>query len=120
MTCLAVGAALLALADPVITLSWTHSVEQTEWVETWEVGPERLTLLHSALKGSGAGMEPGPEAELEDGWWVSPGGLEVPELLLAASGATASPWTLCADGTCREIGGAAGPPLALAPCSGRE
>ncbi|GGL70115.1 DUF1850 domain-containing protein [Wenxinia marina] len=119
MTCLAVGTALLALTDPVVTLGWTHSVERTGWVETWEVGDGGLTLLSSALKGSGAGMEPGPEARLVDGWWVSPGGLTVPQIVLAASGKTVSPWRLCADGACRALGADPGAPVTLAPCPER-
>ncbi len=114
--CLAAGALVLGLVQPVFTLGWTHSVERTAWVESWKVAPDHLVLLGSALKGSGAGMEPGPDARLEDGWWVSPGGLEVPSLTLAASGATTGGWTLCADGTCREIGAETGAPLTLAPC----
>ncbi len=47
-----------------------------------------LTLDQSRIKGSGAGMEPGPDAVWQDGWWVSPGHLQVPALSLAASGAT--------------------------------
>jgi hypothetical protein len=114
--CLAVGALVLPLATPEFTLHWTHSVERVEWVEHWQVAPDELILQGSALKGSGAGMEPGPEARLSDGWWVSPGGTRVPRLLLAASGATTGGWTLCADGTCRQIGSDAADPLVVAPC----
>jgi len=114
--CLAIGAAVLALAQPSFTLDWTHSVERVAWVETWTVDGGALRLDRSALRGSGAGMEPGPEAHLRDGWWVSDGGQRVPELLLAASGATGAGWRLCADGTCREIGETRGAPIRIAPC----
>lgn len=114
--CLAIGAATILLAAPEFTLEWTHSVERVAWRETWRVAAAGLTLESAAVQGSGAGMEPGPEARLEDGWWVSPGGLTVPALTLAASGATGGGWRLCADGACREIGADAGRPISLAPC----
>lgn len=114
--CLLLGATVLHLATPDFTLSWTHSIERVEWRETWEVAGQHLTLLESAVKGSGAGMEPGPAARLSDGWWVSPGGLEVPALTLATSGATEGGWTICSGGTCHEFGASADIPLTIAPC----
>ncbi|SNR50113.1 DUF1850 domain-containing protein [Puniceibacterium sediminis] len=114
--CLAIGALVLHLGNPAFTLGWQHSVEKTGWEESWIVAPKGLTLIQSRIKGSGAGMEPGPDAVLQDGWWVSPGHLEVPRLILAASGATGGGWMLCADGTCHSIGTSAGDPVAIAPC----
>lgn len=114
--CLAVGAVALQLAGGDFMLGWTHSVEKIRWEEYWTVDADHLTLDHSRIKGSGAGMEPGPDAVLTDGWWVSPGHLQVPELVLAASGATAGGWTLCADGVCRVIGGDASAPIRVGPC----
>ena len=116
MSCLAVGAALLHLADPTFTLSWTHSVERTDWAETWRVRPGGLDLVTARVRGSGAGMEPGEDAVLRDGWWEWPGDLEVPRLALAASGTTGGGWRLCADGRCREIAEHPGDPVVLAPC----
>lgn len=114
--CLAIGTFALTLVDPVVTLSWTHSVEKVTWEEAWHVTATGLTLRQSRIKGSGAGMEPGPDAVLQDGWWVSPGHLDVPELTLAASGATEDGWTLCGDGNCRVIGAEMGAPITLSPC----
>ena len=116
MTCLAVGAAILALASPDVSLRWTHSVERVEWREAWRVGPDALTLTRARVRGSGAGMEPGEGARLVDGWWEWSPGLVVPALALAASGATGGGWTLCADGACRTLGGARGAPIVLRPC----
>lgn len=76
--CLTVGTAVLHLALGSFTLSWTHSVEHVAWQEDWRINGHMLTLERSRLKGSGAGMEPGPDAVLKDGWWVSTGHLEVP------------------------------------------
>ena len=114
--CLAVGAVALHLTAGSFTLHWTHSIEHVAWEEDWRLTPTGLSLERSRIKGSGAGMEPGPDATWQDGWWVSPGHLSVPSLTLAASGATGGGWTLCADGTCREIGATAGAPVTLTPC----
>ncbi|KMK67104.1 DUF1850 domain-containing protein [Puniceibacterium sp. IMCC21224] len=115
-TCLAVGAMLLHLSGPEFTLAWTHSVEKVEWQESWLISDTRLTLQSSRIKGSGAGMEPAPDAVLRDGWWVSNSTFTVSSLTLAASGRTVSPWTLCADGACHEIGAQAQAPITVAPC----
>ena len=117
-TCLAVGAVALQLATGNFTLHWTHSVEHVAWEEDWQVTPRGLSLVQSRIKGSGAGMEPGPDATLKGSWWVSPGHMTIPSLALAASGATGAGWTLCADGTCHTLGAASAPPVTLAPCGG--
>ncbi|EKE45612.1 hypothetical protein OCGS_0229 [Oceaniovalibus guishaninsula JLT2003] len=114
--CLAIGAAILHLAAPGFTLSWTHSVERVEWREVWRVDPAGLSLQSASVEGSGAGMEPGPNAAFRDGRWTWPGDLTVPRLTLAASGATGGGWTLCADGECRVLGTDRGQPVTLAPC----
>ncbi|WP_274423772.1 DUF1850 domain-containing protein [Chelativorans sp. YIM 93263] len=105
------------LVATLFTLSWTHSVEKVEWQETWRVTQEGLQIIEARVKGSGAGMEPPPDARFEDGWWVYVPPLEPrPELHLAASGATGSSWQLCANGECSELGSEAGKPVVLKPC----
>lgn len=116
--CLWAGATIAVLAAPDFSLSWQHSVEKTEWREDWQAVPGGLRLDRAAVKGSGAGMEPADGARLEGGWWVwSPASpLVVPELVLAASGATGGAWVLCSGGECRELGAKPGQALRLAPC----
>lgn len=121
--CILAAGKLTTLAALSFSLSWTHSVEKVEWREQWlvlpagQVTPAGLVLLEAAVKGSGAGMEPGEGARLRDGWWVWKPTLPArPELVLAASGATVSPWTLCAQGECREIGAVSGAPVVVRPC----
>ena len=115
--CLMVGAAVLTLAAPEFTLAWQHSVEKVEWREAWVVEAAGLRLTEAAVKGSGAGMEPGEGAVLRDGWWAwAPALPPVAQLVLAASGATGQGWRLCSGGSCREIGADPGAPLVLAPC----
>lgn len=115
--CLMAGAMILSLAGSDFRLEWTHSVEHLVWRETWDIEGGLLHLQQAAVKGSGAGMDPGPGAVLQDGWWIwSP---ELPpqqELVLAASGATDGGWSICDAVRCHEIGKAAGGPIPLRPC----
>lgn len=105
--CLATSAVALQIAAQAFTLSWVHSVERTEWREQWRVEGTQLQLEQARVRGSGAGMDPGDDAVLQDGWWVWPGhGLTVPELNLANSGATVSGWTFCTTaGGCHDLAG---------------
>jgi hypothetical protein len=115
--CIAAAGKTLVLALAGFTLSWTHSVEQTEWREAWAVTPAGFVLEEARVRGSGAGMDPGAGAQLEDGWWGwEPAAPPVPELVLAASGATVTPWTLCSGGRCFELGGQAGDPIVISAC----
>jgi hypothetical protein len=116
--CLMVGATALTLASGGFDLRWQHSVEKTEWRESWVVEAGLLRLAEAAVKGSGAGMEPGDGAVLTQGWWVwQPDLPPVPELILAASGATGAGWQLCDGDACQELGAAPGAALRLEPCS---
>lgn len=116
--CLAAGALAATLGWADFTLSWTHSVEKTEWRETWAVTPAGLLLTEARVKGSGAGMEPGPGAVLRDGWFVwQPLAQPVKTLTLARSGAVAS-HRLCHGGDCRSLDEllSGNDPVTLAPC----
>lgn len=105
------------IAATAFTLSWTHSVEKTEWRETWAVTDKGLVVTEASVKGSGAGMDPGEGAVLKDGWWVwRPKLPPVAHLALAASGATLSPWTLCAGDECLTLGVKLGETAMVAPC----
>jgi hypothetical protein len=111
------GAETLRLAVTAFTLAWTHSVEHQRWEEEWRVTPAGLELVEARVRGSGAGVDPPAGARLADGWWSwRPRRPPLPELLLAASGATGGGWTLCAAGRCRELGSAVGAPLSLTAC----
>lgn len=116
--CLMAGAVAIALGPGgSFSLEWTHSVEKVTWHEDWQVTPDGLTPLRAAIKGSGAGMEPGPDARLKDGWLVwRPKAPPVRELALAASGATGGGWRLC-GAECVELGADAGEAVVLSPCA---
>ena len=101
-SCLMIGAVALALSGDRFTLEWTHSVERVAWREEWS---HRRAATEGVGQGSGAGMEPGPNAVRDGDWWVwRPNLLPQLELVLAASGATPSAWLLCDGDDCREIG----------------
>ncbi|HYH40070.1 MAG TPA: DUF1850 domain-containing protein [Azospirillum sp.] len=121
--CLALAgtaAVLASLPADRFTLSWTHSVERTEWREEWRIAGGALVIETARVKGGGAGVEPPPDARIEDGWilWhpaVPPQG----RIVLAASAHTAD-HRLCAAGACRALrdwaGGAGEGPVELRPC----
>lgn len=91
------------------TLAWTHSIEKTRWEEDYEVvpGPGGIALLRpmqARIRGSGAGMEPPPDAVLHDGWYeYQPGTPPLHRLLLTRSGYTAD-YDWCRRGACRKLG----------------
>lgn len=112
--CLATATKTVLVAAEVVTLVWTHSVEKVEWRETWGLAPAsvaapaRLVPVEARVKGSGAGMDPGPDArsvtDADGTWWVwRPALPPLGEIRLARSGATAD-WRLCSHHACRTVG----------------
>lgn len=104
MLCLKAGALAVPLLSPVATLVWTHSVERIAWEEEWRATPRGVALAEARVRGSGAGMDPPPEARLVDGAWtwrprLPPQG----EVILRRSGTTAD-WRICIAGRCRPMG----------------
>ncbi|KKX28326.1 DUF1850 domain-containing protein [Rhizobium sp. LC145] len=115
--CILAAGKVTSLAVSLFTLSWTHSVQKTEWRESWEATPAGLELRQASIKGSGAGMEPGTDAILRDGWWIwKPKLPPQPRLALAASGAIVGGWRLCHEGGCMELGTTAGEEIILNSC----
>jgi hypothetical protein len=99
------------LSIAAFTLAWTHSIEKTAWQEDWLVTPAGLQLTQARIKGSGAGMEPPPEARLVDGWFQwSPPPISRPEVVLGNSGA-AGEWHLCREGGCQTLSEILGHPI---------
>ena len=107
----------MSLAASIFTLSWTHTVEGTQWEELWSVSAAGLRIIESRIKGSGAGMEPTSDVVLQDGWWIYRPQLPAQErILLAASGRIGGGWTICANGGCRTLGEVEEGPFILEPC----
>jgi hypothetical protein len=100
VTVLGICLSLAALSGPVVwvpgerfTLAWTHSIEKTRWEEDysvqWRGAPAAPVLMatESRIRGSGAGMEPPPDAVLHEGWWrYTPSVQQPSELPLSRSG----------------------------------
>lgn len=101
--CLASAGVVKTLQVAAFTLAWTHSIEKTAWQEDWLVTPAGLTLQQARIKGTGAGMEPPPDARLVNGWFQwSPQPMPRAEVVLGNSGA-AGEWHLCAAGRCQTL-----------------
>jgi hypothetical protein len=109
--CLASAGVVKTLSIAAFTLVWTHSIEKVEWQEDWRVTPRGLELVQARVKGSGAGMEPPPEARLIDGWFRwQPKRAALPEVVLGNSG-SAGEWRLCLNGSCRTLSDIFGHPV---------
>lgn len=98
------GSVLKAFAGvTAFTLAWTHSVQKTEWEEDWRIADHRLTLVEARVQGTGAGMEPPPEARFDGRFWRwKPSTPPMAEVALRRSGATAD-WRLCINGRCESM-----------------
>lgn len=115
--CIIAGGKAVTLAAAAFTLSWTHSVERTEWREAWRLTPAGLELTQARVKGSGAGVDPPEDARLENGWWIyAPAVRPLSRLVLASSGATASGWRLCVENDCMTLGARPDAPVVVEPC----
>ena len=111
--CLTSVGAVKTLAVAAFTLAWTHSVEKVEWQEDWRITAHGLELEQARVKGSGAGMEPPPEALLVDGWFQwQPKRAAMPEVVLGNSGA-AGEWRLCSEGNCLTLSEIFGHPVGV-------
>jgi hypothetical protein len=67
--CLVAGALHAAIPAQRFTLRWWHSIEKIEWDEDYRIVGRRLELVQARIRGSGAGMDPPPDARLVDGAW---------------------------------------------------
>lgn len=115
--CLILGAAKTVYATALFTLAWTHSVEKTRWEEDWRVTPAGLEITAARIEGSGAGMEPPPDAVRQGRFWLYHPRLPAqPRITLARSGATGGGWQVCFAGTCHDIPEGPGSPAVLTPC----
>ena len=113
--CLALAAAGQAAAPVFVsverfTLAWTHSIEKTRWEEDYAVLPGAtpgaapvLQALTARVRGSGAGMEPPPDAVLRNGWFeytppsLAPHGLRLTRSVFSAD------YEWCTSGRCAPL-----------------
>jgi len=105
--CLIAGATTTKVAALVFSLSWTHSVEKTRWIEEWALTPAGLELTRARVEGSGAGMEAGEGARFDGRFWNwRPAIPPLPEIVLRRSDGMKEGWMFCAGGECRELAAA--------------
>ena len=100
------GGAMVKIAVTAFTLGWSHTVQKSRWEEVWRIDGDRLVLLEARIQGSGAGMEPPPEARLKGGWYRwKPVAAPQPSLSLALS-REGGDWDLCLGRAgCAPLGG---------------
>lgn len=92
------------LAMSTFVLVWSHTIEHTRWEEVWRVLPDQLLLETARVQGSGAGMDPAPEARRVGMFWQWHPLEAVPEIVLRRA-AQAGDWQVCDDEqTCRPLG----------------
>lgn len=103
MLCLVAGAVVAPLMAGTVTLAWSHSVEKVLWEERWRQTPAGLVMDEARVRGSGAGMDPPPDAHLVDGAWTwTPAVPPLSEMVMRRSGATAD-WRVCIAEVCRPM-----------------
>jgi hypothetical protein len=118
--CIVVGTALFNVPATSFTLRWQHTVEKILWEEDYLIAGDWLYLVAARVRGSGAGMEPPPDAvKVGDVWEYRPRDGWHRSINLARS-AIGTDYELCVDGTCRSLSYWAAAPLApttLSPCA---
>ena len=85
--CLVVAGVLRAtLPTNEVTIAWLHSVEKIRWVERYRVERDALRLVEAHIEGSGAGMDPPPDATFAGGGWTwHPAAGPLPQVRLTVS-----------------------------------
>ncbi|WP_332740260.1 DUF1850 domain-containing protein [Hydrogenophaga sp.] len=98
------------IATERFTLAWTHSIEKLRWEEDYAVvaapgtaGRAELRALTARVRGSGAGMEPPPDAVLKDGWYGYTPAERAPAGLPLSRSGFVPDYELCMDGQCRPL-----------------
>ncbi|TEA78596.1 DUF1850 domain-containing protein [Allopusillimonas ginsengisoli] len=89
------------------TLAWTHSIEKVRWEEDYRVLPPTIpggspTLVagKARIRGSGAGMEPPPDAVFHDDWYEYQPEREPPPTLRLTRSIYTADFDWCMKGTC--------------------
>ena len=109
--CLALlGTAGSDAAQPVFipvqqfTLAWIHTIEKVRWEEDYAVVQDGVFKAVAArVRGSGAGMEPPPDAQLKNGWYAYKPQISRPEVLRLTRSAFAADYEFCSGGPCRPM-----------------
>jgi hypothetical protein len=103
MLCLAAGIASAMLTVNTFTLAWTHSIEKIRWEEDWRIDAGALRISEARIRGSGAGMEPPPDAVLRDGVWHYSPPLPPQKSLRLTHSPHGTGYELCFSGQCKPL-----------------
>ena len=89
------------------TLAWVHTIEKVRWEEDYVVDTVAnrpvLKAVAARVRGSAAGMEPPPDARLENGWYSYQPQIRQPDVLRLTRSAFAADYELCSSGRCRPM-----------------
>ena len=103
--CLLAAGATVRLGTMALTLAWTHSIEKTRWEEDFRAMPAGLVLEEDRIQGTGAGMEPPPNAHFDGQWWhYKTNTPPMKNVILRRSGMTVGDWQVCIGGQCKPMG----------------
>jgi len=97
------------VATQAFTLAWTHSIERVRWEEDYRVqidpvtGLPRLHAVAARIKGSGAGMEPPPDAVPRGGWYHYTPTIPYPQELRLTRSEFTPDYDWCVQGQCQTM-----------------
>ena len=89
------------------TLAWIHTIEKVRWEEDYAVDAFAdgaiLKAVAARVRGSAAGMEPPPDAQLKNGWYAYKPQISQPKVLRLTRSAFAADYEFCSGGRCRPM-----------------
>lgn len=91
------------------TLAWTHSIEKIRWEEDYHVeqdahGAPQLMLDRARIHGSGAGMDPPPDAVRRGSWYEYVPAMQPDGPLRLTRSEFTPDFDWCVAGDCRSLG----------------
>jgi len=101
--CLSAGAIGAWVGVQTFTLAWMHSIEKIRWEEDWRVDRASLQIVGARVRGTGAGMEPPPDARYANGAWHYTPSVGAQETVLLAHSPYTAGYELCLSGACRPL-----------------
>ena len=89
------------------TLAWVHTIEKVRWEEDYAVesvaADAVLKAVSARVRGSAAGMEPPPDAQLKNGWYEYKPQISEPEVLRLTRSSFAADYEFCSSGFCQPM-----------------
>jgi len=89
------------------TLAWVHTIEKVRWEEDYAVelvaDAAVLNATAARVRGSAAGMEPPPDAQLKNGWYVYQPQISQPAELRLTRSIFATDYEFCSAGRCQPM-----------------